>query len=121
MEQAERACEDGENTRAVRLYADAYLAAMQRFPAARKVLDQVLAHPVVRAGLTAGSIRNAPFMWPRYGAKLHADGEELTISIDRKNLSFSETVQYQEFMYDFLTAAQSGEITFDANRVGPAQ
>ena len=121
MERAERECEADHNVAAVRLYGDAYLLVLERFPAVRTVLNKVLAHPVVKSGLERGSIRNAPYMWPRYGAKLHVDDDKPSITIDRKNLSFSETVQYQEFMYDFIAAAEGGAVEYNPARIGPAQ
>ncbi len=120
MTRAEAESDAGNNTAAVRIYADAYLEILEKFPQVREVLNKVLAHPAVVAGLNVGSIRNAPFMWPRYGAKLHLEGEHPAITIDRKNLSFSETVQYQEFMYELIRSAESGAVTYDPARIGPA-
>ncbi len=122
MAEADRVFEDGDATAAVRLYGNAYLMVLNTFPEVGQALKQVLDNPIVRAGLESGSTRNAPYMWPRYGAKLEFDDHRApSIRIDRKHMSFSETVQYQEFMYDLIRAAESHTVHYDPGAVRPAQ
>ncbi len=120
MVEAERFMAADDNTAAVRATADAYLALLKRFPAVESAVRQVVAEPTVSEGIRLGTIRTAPNMWPRFGAKLHQTEGGWEISIDRKRLSFSEAVQYMEFFYDLALRAEAGEVAFDpANPRGP--
>ena len=44
--------------------------------------------------------RVAPYMWPRFAAKLHMEGPAPEIVFDRQNVSFTEGLEYYEFMLD---------------------
>ncbi|HEY8837352.1 MAG TPA: hypothetical protein VIO16_06670 [Dehalococcoidia bacterium] len=49
----------------------------------------------------------APFMWPRFVAKLDMDGPEPTIVFDRNSVSFVEAIQYYEFALNIIVEAES--------------
>ena len=49
-------------------------------------------------------------MRPRYGAKLHLDGAEPEITLDRKRLSFVEAVNYQEFTLGLIHDVEKREL-----------
>lgn len=118
LAEADRAFRADELNECVRAYADAYLRVLETQPRVRDLLLQVLDHPSVRTGLEKRMIRNAPLMWPRFGAKLHHEDGEFSISIDRKQMSFSETVQYQGFMENLMETVNKGDIKVDMNRIG---
>ncbi len=104
---------------AVRASADAYLLLLREFPAVREALEDVLHNEIVNEGLTTGSIRNAPLMWPRYGAKLHLEGEPPEITFDRRHLSFVEAVNYQEFTLGLIHDVETGNFAVDPTKIRP--
>lgn len=104
---------------AVRAAADAYLLVLSEFPAVREALQSVLDSEIVREGLEAGSIRNAPLMWPRYGAKLHLEGAGPEITLDRTHLSFVEAVNYQEFTLGLIHDVETSNFAVDPSKIRP--
>ena len=111
MEQADKRLDEGDNTGCVRLCADAYLLLLDKQPNVWIGLQKVLATDRVKAGLETGTLRFAPLMWPRLAAKLHlSDDTPPTITFDRENVSFSETVQYYEFTLTLISDAERGTL-----------
>ncbi len=110
MEGAHDALDGGENMACVRACADAYLMVLDRYPKVIESLRTVMESERVKAGLERGMIRTAPLMWPRFGAKLHLEGDEPEIVFDRENIAFGETIQYYEFTLDVIVQAQTGEL-----------
>lgn len=119
MEQCASAMAEDRFDDAVRAAADAYLLTLEDFPAVREVLQTVLDNEQVSAGLAVGSIRNAPLMWPRYGAKLHLEGAAPEITLDRKQLSFVEAVNYQEFTLGLIHDVETGNFAVDPSKIRP--
>ena len=119
MERCASAMAEDRFDDAVRAAADAYLLTLEDFPAVREVLQTVLDNEQVSAGLAVGSIRNAPLMWPRYGAKLHLEGAAPEITLDRKQLSFVEAVNYQEFTLGLIHDVETGNFSVDPSKIRP--
>lgn len=111
MEKADTLLDGGDNSGCVRICAEAYLLLLQKQPQVLTGLQKVLATPRVQAGLETGTLRFAPLMWPRLAAKLNlpADGPP-TITFDREQISFSETVQYYEFTLNLIADAEKGTL-----------
>jgi hypothetical protein len=107
LESASRALDVGQNRLCVEKCADAYLRGLKQFPAVKRGLERALANEEIKAGIEAKVIRVAPFMWPRFVAKLDMDGPEPTIVFDRNSVSFVEAIQYYEFALNIIVEAES--------------
>src|SRR5579862_9633988 len=108
LETANAALDEGRNSACVECCAEAYLLALKRFPALRRGLERSLANEEIKAGIEAKVIRVAPFMWPRFAAKLDLSGPQPAIVFDRKSVAFAEAIQYYEFTLDLVAQAESG-------------
>ncbi len=106
LEAANAALDDGRNRECVERCADAYLRALQQFPAVMRGLQRALANEEIKAGIEAKVVRVAPFMWPRFAAKLDMDGPEPKIIFDRKSVAFVEAIQYYEFTLNLIVEAE---------------
>jgi hypothetical protein len=111
LEAANAALDEGRNRACVERCAEAYLRALKKFPPLRRGLERSLANEEVKAGIEAGVIRVAPFMWPRFAAKLDMSGAEPRITFDRASVSFTEAIQYYEFTLNIIVEAEKGEFT----------
>lgn len=98
----------GNNRECVQLCGEAYLLALQRYPAVRAGLDETLADEGYQRGIAEGITRVAPYLWPRFVSKLDMSGPEPAIGFDRKNVSYAEAIEYFEFTMDLLVAAEAG-------------
>jgi hypothetical protein len=107
LESASRALDVGQNRLCVEMCADAYLRCLKQFPALKRGLERALANDEIKAGIEAKVIRVAPFMWPRFVAKLDMDGSEPTIVFDPNSVSFVEAIQYYEFALNIIVEAES--------------
>ena len=108
MERASQALDGGANRDCVDACAEAYLSVLKHYPKITSALETVMSNERVKAGLERGMIRNAPLMWPRYGAKLDLSGDEPSINVERTP-AFAEAIQYYEFTLDVIVKAESGE------------
>ena len=113
MEQAGAAFDGGENRECVERCADAYLETLKRFPFVMSALQKTLADERIREGIEARIVRVAPFMWPRFAAKLDMSGLEPRIVFERQRPSFSETVEYYEFTLNLIADAERTEAGTD--------
>ncbi|MEE8421748.1 MAG: hypothetical protein V3S31_03110 [Dehalococcoidia bacterium] len=111
MARANAALDGGNNLECVQACADAYLKVLNTHENVMSGLKAVMETERVKAGLDRGMIRTAPLMWPRFGAKLHIEGDRPEIVFDRKNIAFGETIQYYEFTLDVIRQAESGEVS----------
>lgn len=111
LEAANAALDDGRNRVAVERCADAYLLGLKRFPKLLEGLQRSLANEEIKAGIEAKVIRVAPFMWPRFAAKLEMDGPEPRIVFDRQSVAFAEAIQYYEFTLNLIVEAERGAFT----------
>ena len=109
LEDAQAAFDGGRNRECVERCAEAYLQGLKRFPSIAEGLQQTLANERIREGIEARIVRVAPFMWPRFAAKLDLNGPEPRIVFDRERLSFSETVEYYEFTLNLIAEAERAE------------
>lgn len=109
MEEVGAAFADGRNRECVERCAEAYLLALKRFPAVMAGLKKTLSDERISEGIEARIVRVAPFMWPRFAAKLQMDGPEPRIVFERDKLSFSETVEYYEFTLNLIADAERVE------------
>jgi hypothetical protein len=107
MEQANAAFDAGRNRECVERCAEAYLQALRQFPAVRAALDRTLSDEKIREGIEARIVRVAPYMWPRFAAKLDMSGPEPRIVFERERPSFSETVEYYEFTLNLIAEAEA--------------
>jgi hypothetical protein len=111
LEAANEALDDGRNRVAVERCADAYLLSLKRFPRVLEGLQRALANEEIKAGIEAKVIRVAPFMWPRFVAKLEMDGAEPRIVFDRASVAFVEAIQYYEFTLNLIVEAERDAFT----------
>ena len=111
LEQANAALDAGENRRCVELCGEAYLQSLKQFPAVERGLRRALENEEIKAGIAAQVIRVAPFMWPRFVAKLDFDGGEPRIVFERKSVAFVEAIQYYEFTLNLIVEAEHGSFT----------
>jgi hypothetical protein len=109
MEQANAAFDDGRNRECVERCAEAYLRTLQQFPMVMAALQRTLADEKIREGIEARIVRVAPYMWPRFAAKLEMGGPEPRIVFERERPSFSETVEYYEFTLNLIAQAEQAE------------
>jgi hypothetical protein len=109
MEDADADFAAGRNRACVERCADAYLQSLRRYPRIAAGLQEMLADPRIQAGIEARIVRVAPFVWPRFAAKLEMSGLEPRIVFERERLSFSETVEYYEFTLNLITEAERVE------------
>lgn len=108
---ANAALDAGQNRRCVELCGEAYLASLKQFPAVERGLRRALENEEIKAGIEAQVVRVAPFMWPRFVAKLDLDGAEPRIVFDRQSVSFVEAIQYYEFTLNLIVEAERGAFT----------
>ncbi|MGE0543530.1 MAG: hypothetical protein AB7R89_25490 [Dehalococcoidia bacterium] len=106
MEEANAAFDDGRNRECVERCAEAYLRTLQQFPAMKAALQKTLSDERIREGIEARIVRVAPFMWPRFAAKLDMSGSEPRIVFERERPSYSETVEYYEFTLNLIVEAE---------------
>ena len=109
MEGANAAFTGGRNRECVERCAEAYLLSLGQFPTVAAGLQQTLANERIREGIEARIVRVAPFMWPRFAAKLDLGGPEPQIVFDRDRISFSETVEYYEFTLNLIAEAERAD------------
>ena len=109
MEDANAAFAGGRNRECVERCAAAYLLSLKQFSTVAAGLQQTLANERIREGIEARIVRVAPFMWPRFAAKLDLSGPEPRIVFDRDRLSFSETVEYYEFTLNLIAEAERSD------------
>jgi len=116
IERAEQELNDDRNLECVRTCAEAYLELLRRHPDVLTALKKVMQAPRVKAGLTNGTLRFAPLMFPRLAAKLQLpeDGDP-SITFDREHIGFAEAIQYYEFLLGLITDAEKGELN-----IGPS-
>ena len=110
MADASAALDDGRNYECVRACADAYLMLLRTDQDVMERLRRTLETPALKAGLERGTVRFAPFMFPRLAAKLHLEGPEPEIVFDRQTLGFAEAIQYFEFTLNLIVSAQHGAL-----------
>lgn len=108
LEAANDVLDAGRNRECVEKCGEAYLATLKLFPAMRAGLDQTLSNPRIKEGIEARIVRVAPFMWPRFVAKLDMSGPEPRIVFDRDKVAFTEAIQYYEFTLNFIYEAENG-------------
>jgi len=112
LEAANAALDDGRNRQCIERCGEAYLQALKQFPPMMRGLQRSLANAEVKAGIDSGVIRVAPFMWPRFVAKLDMSGPEPAITFDRAGAAFTEAIQYYEFTLNIIHEAETGRFTF---------
>src|SRR5262249_11523547 len=106
MTRANAAFDAGRNRECVELCADAYLRVLGQFPAVMAGLRRTLSDERIKEGIEARIVRVAPFMWPRFAAKLQMDGPQPRIVFEREKLSTSETIEYYEFTLNLIVEAE---------------
>ena len=111
LEAANEALDAGQNRVCVEHCGDAYLRSLKQFPAVMRGLQRALENEEIKAGIEAKVVRVAPFMWPRFVAKLDLDGPEPRIVFDRQSVSFVEAIQYYEFTLNLIVEAERGSFT----------
>ncbi|MHB8577535.1 MAG: hypothetical protein ACYDCQ_19660 [Dehalococcoidia bacterium] len=109
LEQASSALDTGESRRCVERCAEAYLSALRQFPSVLRGLHRALENEEIKAGIEANILRVAPFMWPRFVAKLDLTGPEPAIVFERPSVAFVEAIQYYEFTLNLIVEAEKDE------------
>ena len=117
MENCEISLSKDDFNEAVRSCADAYIYILNEFPAVRDALQAILDNEIVKEGLSTGSIRNAPLMWPRYGAKIDLDSDKTEVTFDRRHMSFVEAINYQEFTLALIFDVQNNDFEVDPSKI----
>ncbi|HUX88150.1 MAG TPA: hypothetical protein VMW65_14200 [Chloroflexota bacterium] len=106
LEGANQSLDAGQYRLCVEKCAEAYLAALTQFPRVLNGLNETLTNPQIKAGIEARIVRVAPYMWPRFVAKLDVSGVEARIVFDRDHASFTEAIAYYEFTLNLIHEAE---------------